>query len=627
MSEATVRKGHRPSSHGCNLDIHIDNHGDINICSCNQPGKGGGQAEPPSQGDQPCPRAPGACVPLGLGAKPKQSRRRKLDKLLQNNRVPSALAAAFFHTARRFRSGETAQNPLEARIFSRLNALSPQLRGVLSCAIDSHDELDPGELGRLEDASLTGDPAQAVDANSLAEAFASELVQRAGLQVFADPLGVEEERPGLMRVVEPGDDVFESPVNVCKVNGLRTVTFRPPLSLGEYTPAELQQQCTPVLQNGQVVPNCALQTPPCPGNSLENVCLRVPEVEAGSAVLVEGVNFFSVDATVELTLQPTASITVGVEAHVVGDIETPLEGDINGQTVLIRDCHVHDRLTFRVPDTLPPALYSFQVVVPNTTGIAIFGQEIRSAPQFITVVPPSTARFQIATELLGAREETSPASFGSDEVGIKFLTVPLLPDGSTGETQKPNGDQPVRFGDVDSGENRTMNVVLFTHQQPISAVVVAVLGYEIDSESAFEDQVDSFSEAFVNIVKDQLSFIKEVLSAVGGYEALKGLGVKGAIAAAIAAAVLLAVDFFVALWAPADLIIEDTLALTAVDLGQLTSAGFPLPTQSSFKTPGDIQVNVFPIEKVATQYRERREYVSDEEDSRYEITYRYNRIA
>jgi hypothetical protein len=36
---------------------------------------------------------------------------------------------------------------------------------------------------------------------------------------------------------------------------------------------------------------------------------------------------------------------------------------------------------------------------------------------------------------------------------------------------------------------------------------------------------------------------------------------------------------------------------------------------------------VTPIEKTATQYRERREYISEAEDSRYGIVLRYNRVA
>ena len=50
-----------------------------------------------SEDDHVCPPvAAGACVPVSLGSKPKQSRRRKLDKLLANTHVPSALAPRSF---------------------------------------------------------------------------------------------------------------------------------------------------------------------------------------------------------------------------------------------------------------------------------------------------------------------------------------------------------------------------------------------------------------------------------------------------------------------------------------------------------------------------------------------------
>jgi len=38
-------------------------------------------------------------------------------------------------------------------------------------------------------------------------------------------------------------------------------------------------------------------------------------------------------------------------------------------------------------------------------------------------------------------------------------------------------------------------------------------------------------------------------------------------------------------------------------------------------------VKVTPLEKIPQQYTERREYISDDEDSRYEIVFRYNRLA
>ncbi len=224
--------------------------------------------------------------------------------------------------------------------------------------------------------------------------------------------------------------------------------------------------------------------------------------------------------------------------------------------------------------------------------------------------------------------KTSPASFGSDEVGIKILAVPLFPDLTGGDVQEPNGGEPIRFGDVDSGETRGMDHLLFSHQQPIAGAALSIMGFEVDGEEAFERQIESFIEASVEILKDQLEFLLDHLKEVGSViEKLAESGLTGLIAGAIAVAVVLAIDVFVALWAPADLIIEDAIGPTTLDLVQLTSVNFPLPLPSEHITPQGIKVKVTPLDKITQQYRERREYISDDEESRYEITLRYTRVA
>jgi hypothetical protein len=154
------------------------------------------------------------------------------------------------------------------------------------------------------------------------------------------------------------------------------------------------------------------------------------------------------------------------------------------------------------------------------------------------------------------------------------------------------------------------------------------MGFEVDGEEAFKNQIDSFTEAFIDILKDEFAFLKDHLKEVEAViEQLAEHGLAGAIAGAIAVAVVLAIDVFVALWAPADLIIEDAIGPTTLDLVELTSVNFPLPLPSEHVTPQGIKVKVTPLEKIPQQYREKREYVSDDEGSRYEIVLRYNRIA
>jgi hypothetical protein len=331
---------------------------------------------------------------------------------------------------------------------------------------------------------------------------------------------------------------------------------------------------------------------------------------------------------VRLTDVGTFTIVRDLDAHVCGDDETPLTEVINGTPVPILDCRVHDRLTFRVPDDVPPGLYEFQVMVPNVANVPGWGPVLFSDGERIKVTLPSTARFQIASEKLHAAAETSPARFGSDEVGIKIVAVPLFPDLTAGAVQEPDGGEPLRFGDVDSGETRGMDHLLFSHQQTIAGVALSIRGFEVDGEEAFEKEIEGFLDAFVKILKDELEFLLDHLKEVGAVvERLAEAGLAGLIAGAIAVAVVLAIDVFVALWAPADPIIEDVIGPTALDLVQLTSVNFPMPVPSEHITPQGIKVKVTPPEKIPQQYREMREYISDDEDSRYQIVLRYNRLV
>src|SRR5262249_15944926 len=99
---------------------------------------------------------------------------------------------------------------------------------------------------------------------------------------------------------------------------------------------------------------------------------------------------------------------------------------VNGQTVLINDSRVPDNLRFTVPLDLPPGNYEFNVKVPNITGIPSLGTFLTSNIEYLRVNVPSAARFKIVSEKLHCKDETSPAWFGSDEIGITFLTTGLF---------------------------------------------------------------------------------------------------------------------------------------------------------------------------------------------------------
>jgi hypothetical protein len=231
--------------------------------------------------------------------------------------------------------------------------------------------------------------------------------------------------------------------------------------------------------------NCEIQKGNCPGNFLQDTtCLRVPDVRAGEGVAIEGVNFISIDSKIRLTGQAPSTVSREVDAFVFGDLDTPRTELVDGNMRTIRDCRVHDRITFVVPADLPPAIYSVEVAVPNVSGFPVFGDTIVSNSQFIRVVPSPTSRFRIASETLTAREETSPASFGSDEVRVRVRAYPViatLTDLTLGEEKAFDSPE---FGDMDSGDVRQMQAVLFNQQGPIDGLVMTIMGFEIDSEKA-----------------------------------------------------------------------------------------------------------------------------------------------
>jgi hypothetical protein len=613
---------------GCRIEIHIESHGDVNIYNCTSPAAG----DTTDSGEMDCVYAvaPGQCLPVTLGAKPKQSQRQKIDGLLSDSRVPSVLAAGFFRHARRHLAGEAAANSLEERVFALFAAMDANERALLRCATRSIDALPASDRDRLLDPALAGGSGP-LDASTLATALGAELGRRAKDALFDDPNA--QERPGRNRCfdVPPGEEFFDVQVRICSVNDLRTANFTPPLGLGDYRPEELQQHCIPVVVDGEPILDCTVQNGNCPGQSLsDGTCLRVPDVETGAAVVLKGVNYISTDARVRLEARPPLSVVREVDAFVYGDLDTPLNEVVDGETVTIRDCRVHDQISFRVPDDLPSGVYGVTVVVPNVSGFPNLGDPLTSNQEFIAVVPPAGARFAIASEELVAREETSPAYFGSDEVRVRVRAYPVTLS-ATGLTlgDEQAFDSP-EFGDLDSGDRRDMSAVLFSNQNPIDGVVLTIMGHEIDSEKAYREQIDNFTDAFLHYLRVALEAVAAVTGAAAfaiGLKDLLALGLAHPILLAIAAAVVIAIAAILAAWAPADPIIADTIGLTTLELAALTNANLPMPLPSTLPSIEDITINISPLEKIPSQYRERREYVSSREDSRYEIVLRYNRVS
>ena len=622
---------------GCHVEIHIDTNAPVNIYNCSAPPAP--CESPPEPGPSaPCgtssgPLAPGQCIPLAIGSKPKQSLRTKLDALLQHAPVASAVAAAFFQHARRFAAGRVAANPFEAQAFDLFRSMPADLRSILACSVASFDGIPRHDRNRLFDPAIPQDPDVPLGVDAVAAAFVRELKQRVGIQAFGHPDALDQERPGRNRFFDTtGSESFEVQLRICTVNGLRTNEYAPPLRPGDYLPGELQVHCVPNVVNGTPQPSCSVQQGNCPGNFLsDGTCLRVPDVRAGDGIVLEGVNFISIDAKVRLTaLGSGSSIVRDVDAFVYGDLDTPLEETVDGATRVIRDCRVHDRLSFVMPPDLPSGVYGIQVVLPNVTGFPVFGNQIVSNMQFVRLSPPPTARFRISSEMLVCRGETAPAAFGSDEVRVRVRAYPVianLNELTLGDEQAYDSPE---FGDVDSHEDRPMVATLFDQPGLVDGVFLTIMAFEIDSERAYREQIDSFTDAFLHYLKITLKILAGAITAGAvamGAKELLAMALAHPVILAIAAAVVLVVLLVLAAWAPADLLIEDALAFTLADLDDITNGNLPMPVIGPFTTQQGLKVTVAGIEKGPLHYKEYREYHSTVEDSWYGIRLRYDRIA
>jgi hypothetical protein len=619
----------------CDVDIHIDSRGDVNIYNC-APSSAVGPSDCP-----PCPPPRGTCIPVAAGAKHKLSREQKLGSLVDGMAVPSSIAAGVIHMMRRFLLDKSPANPLETSAFATFGKIS---RDLLTCTLAAIDAATPGLGSRLFAQSLLGDPTQPLDEAALTTALGQEIVQRIGVQVFGDPNGLDQERPGRVRVFEPqaGEEIQPNQVLICRINDLRTGYFVPAVTAGDYLPAEIQHDCAVQIVDGQPQVVCQVRTTDCPGNSLPGgaVCGRVLDVAFGDGLVLEGVNYFSVDAKVRFSDKQTGNPVRDVDTHVWGDLDTPVTEVVNGETRLINDCRVHDRLTFTVPDDLAPGIYMFQVVVPNITGVAALGAELISNGEYVNVLPAPTTRFEIGTESILARKETSPGWWGSDEVGLhtmasaldanlQLVDLPDFADPSKRATTQEQRFKDLQNVDFDSGTRRDITRKVFAPDKQILGMLLVVLGDEIDSQHAYDAQITSNWDYFVDLVKDQLPYISGAVAGAGG-DLLKNFSGTKAILEGVALLVLAGIDGLIAWWAPADPIIRDAIALSVNDLATLTSANAPPPDPRHFTSENGIVVRVnetVPPVKLPLEYHEVREYDCAAQDSLYEITYRFSRVA
>jgi hypothetical protein len=182
---------------------------------------------------------------------------------------------------------------------------------------------------------------------------------------------------------------------------------------------------------------------------------------------------------------------------------------------------------------------------------------------------------------------------------------------------------------MDSDDTVNLTCVLLKPEDqdqpmPLVAITTVVIGYEVDDYDAYVEQIQTFKDAFVDI----MSWMWKFIAANAALDVLVALAAASGwplVIALIGAAIFTGMAAIMALWAPADLIAQDTFVLSMGDLFTLTDGNFPSPEPQSYVTDQGIKVGVETVAKGASDYLERRKYRCDDEDSEYHITLRYTR--
>jgi hypothetical protein len=177
-------------------------------------------------------------VPLGIGAKPKQSQRSKLDDLLAGSPVPSALAAASSRHSRRFVAADPRQPPSSRTSSACCRGLPAELQATLSCATSpAFDALAEAERAGLVDTyparrTLATQP---IDRWTGLAVLAREIDQRAGIAVFDRPQRRRAERPGRNRFFKPdGGELSTSSCDLQPERAAGPTTFVRTSTPGDY---------------------------------------------------------------------------------------------------------------------------------------------------------------------------------------------------------------------------------------------------------------------------------------------------------------------------------------------------------------------------------------------------------
>jgi len=619
--------------------------------------------------------------------KPKQSTKVKTANLCCNLPIKSAVLPVMMLFLRRFLQGKQPVNQFEKQLQKYFSSLPSDQVETLVTGLKSYEKIPDSVRECAFESRFDGcDSEDVLDPNFILKVWIHEAIVLGRKILFDRVPGpgkvrkwekfsfVGPDQHGSSSLVAPWPWICEICPRDINTEFKNTEVAEPgnvPINKFRFERWEFSRTCTPVKDPNnpsQIIFDCPFEKPPgsadvgslgggpCHGDmrytyqdpNFGPVCLAIPEVSPGDTVTLKGLNFFSNDCKVILKKidGPFQEIDP-LECTVMADEETPLERE--GKTVAT--CEVRDLIEFTIPESvkdktnplnfipIPPGRYSVEVKVPNDIA---FAPKPGLAPQFfmsntvwVNMVPHHNELFRFTADSAFCNEETDGP--GSDEPWFQAFTAKVLLAGSK-ISISGSPVQIMKAEDVDSGESISFTAPdLFNGSFEKGEIcAIGVIGLEVDSEDAAEKQVKTFGDAY-------LQYWNQFYSQLGVSTDLGILGdllVKGALTpktfaiglAALFAIALMGVLF--ALWAPADPIGFDFIAINAVDLYDKTDPTKPLPAEQSISfSSGELGLEIIPRASKKIQpggtnayYYEDHVYTSSEEDSKYTITYKAERM-
>jgi hypothetical protein len=633
---------------------------------CNCPKTPGSQNRP-DRPKRPPPRRDECCEQLiallggipGLEGrkphKPKQRPERKVQALCDSLGIADAILPMLGVLWERHEAGEPGRNDFEEKVEHIFAGIDKEDAKSFSYAFEQYRKLRGGGKGEclfndcLADAARNG----SVERSWVAEELLGEGLKLAGKTVFRNSNGVMG--PGQVRLWDnvvsrgpngTGATIYEGPwpwltaiaPDISSYEEYGNVeSFRPvPGGFHVWQPYQYAQECEFAPDpSGKIVGTCARKHPPPPppgtlvGDPCEggrnythnNDCLQIPAQRPGGSIKLRGFNFITPTVKVRISLVGDPSVFREEECVVWGDQVIPLKDDADH---FIVDERVSDWVDVPLPPAhptipgapLPAGLYEIVVKVANVTNVIYDSGTppiLVSNKLLLRIEADPNLKYLLWSNRGRCNRETP--GIGDDEiwwdafVGHIVPTGPVPATGASGieiKNLERRSFPREPWEDMDDGESAgTYSIDIFGPKafELYGVVVIGMVGFEVDSESAARDQLQGFWNAW----GEALSSVVGIAFGAGGIATgIAGLLVKvvgfavaltiGLIALAVIAAITLIATAFWAAWAPADLIALDIMHFDASTAWDNTDPKKPLPgeTTRAYEDPynGEVAIGV-----------------------------------